>query len=372
VVLLDGAHNPAGAQALAAALPEVMPAGGGPAGRGPALILGTMRDKDYAAICQILAPMASQILLAPIGSDRTADPVLLAGYCRQANPRAEISACADLAAAFARAADAQFVIVTGSIHFVGEAMETLGLVPSSAERALNDYHPSSPAPRGAARPGDGGILALTFDLGGTLIEPWPSVGHVYAQVAARHGLVVSSDALNRRFAAAWNAKQDFAHTRAGWSDLVDQTFAGLVETPPSRTFFPALYDAFASASAWRIHEDVLPCLEELRRRGFKLGAISNWDERLRPLLRELKLDTWFDSIVISAEAGRPKPDPALFQRAAGELRTAPASILHVGDSLREDFEGARAAGFRSLLLKRGELARPGREISSLNEVLLSL
>ncbi|MGD1085362.1 MAG: HAD-IA family hydrolase [Verrucomicrobiota bacterium] len=372
VIVLDGAHNPAGARSLAAALPEILPADDGGAGRGPALILGIMRDKDYAAICRILAPPASQILLSPIGSDRTADPVLLAQYCREANPRAEVSACANLAAAFAQAGGAQFIVVTGSIHFVGEAMEILGLVPSSAERALNDYHPSSPARPGAVRRGDGGILALTFDIGGTLIEPWPSVGHVYAQVASRHGLEVSPETLNRQFGAAWRGKKEFSHTRAGWSELVDQTFAGLVETPPSRTFFPALYDAFASAAAWRIHEDVLPCLGELRRRGLKLGAVSNWDERLRPLLRELKLDIWFDSIVISSEAGRPKPDPALFQRAAGELRTAPASILHVGDSLREDFEGARAAGFRSLLLKRGEFARPGREISALSEVFLSL
>jgi dihydrofolate synthase/folylpolyglutamate synthase len=372
IIRLDGAHNPAGARSLAEALPELMPPGGGPAGRGPALILGIMRDKDYAAICRTLAPLASQILLSPVGSDRTADPVLLAGYCREANPRAEVSACASLEAALGRTADAQFVIVTGSIHFVGEAMELLALVPSSSERALNDYHPSPHPPPGSAGRGNGGILALTFDIGGTLIEPWPSVGHVYAQIASRHGLEVPPEALNLRFAAAWRAKGGFSHTRAGWADLVDQTFAGLVETPPSRTFFPALYDAFASASAWRIHEDVLPCLGELRRRGLKLGAISNWDERLRPLLRELKLDVWFDSIVVSAEAGRPKPDPALFQRAAGELRTAPASILHVGDSLREDFEGARAAGFRSLWLRRGEFARPGREISGLNEVFLSL
>ncbi|MGA3180060.1 MAG: HAD-IA family hydrolase [Verrucomicrobiota bacterium] len=379
-ILLDGAHNPAGAQALAAALPEMLPPAGAKPGAGPALILGTMRDKDYAAICGILAPLASKIFLSPIGSDRTADPVLLAGYCRHANPLAEVRACANLAAALEQAAAEPFIIVTGSIHFVGEAMEILGLVPASTERALNDYHPSAPVLPGS-RGGSGGkippaprssILAVTLDVGGTLIEPWPSVGHVFAQVASLHGLEVSPDVLNRRFAAAWKAKKDFSHTRSGWSELVDQTFAGLAETPPSRTFFPALYDAFALPSAWRIYEDVLPCLEELRRRGLKLGAISNWDERLRPLLQGLKLDIWFDSIVISAETGRPKPDPAMFRRAAGGLKTAPASILHVGDSRRDDFAGARAAGFRSLLLKRGAFARPGREISALNEVLLSL
>ena len=148
VVLLDGAHNPAGAQSLAAALPGMLPPGGTGAGRRPALILGTMRDKDYGAICSILAPLMGKILLAPIGSARTADPGLLAGCCRAANPRAAVVPCESLAAAFAGAAGEKFIIVTGSIHFIGEAMEQLGLVPPSAERALNDYHPN-PARSGA-------------------------------------------------------------------------------------------------------------------------------------------------------------------------------------------------------------------------------
>jgi putative hydrolase of the HAD superfamily len=216
------------------------------------------------------------------------------------------------------------------------------------------------------------IRAVTLDVGGTLIAPWPSVGHVYAEVASRHGLQLSPEDLNRQFAAAWRAKRNFSHTQAGWSGLVDQTFAGLVETPPSRSFFPELYQEFSSAKAWRIYDDVLPFLEQMRRRGLKLGAISNWDERLRPLLKELRLDAWFDAIVISVEVGRPKPDPAIFQRAAEQLQTDPASILHLGDSRVEDFEAARAAGFQSLMVRRGEPPRPDDQISSLAEALLRL
>src|SRR5947209_8770968 len=86
------------------------------------------------------------------------------------------------------------------------------------------------------------IRAVTFDVGGTLIRPWPSVGHVYAEVAARHGFEdLSAAILNRQFAAAWQARQNFNHTRAEWAELVDATFEGLVETLPSETFFPDLY-----------------------------------------------------------------------------------------------------------------------------------
>ena len=195
------------------------------------------------------------------------------------------------------------------------------------------------------------IRAVTFDVGGTLIEPWPSVGHVYSAVAAQHGVSVAPEVLNRQFAAAWRTKKDFSHRRSDWSELVDATFTGLVETPPSRTFFSTLYDAFASPRAWRIYDDVLPILDHLRNRGVKLGIISNWDERLRPLLRELKLDGWFDAVGISAEIGQSKPSQLIFRSVAELLQVEAASILHIGDSLAEDFEGARAAGFQAMLIE---------------------
>ena len=214
------------------------------------------------------------------------------------------------------------------------------------------------------------IRAVTLDVGGTLIAPWPSVGHVYAAVASRHGLQLSPEVLNRQFIAAWRARKDFSQTLAGWSELVDQTFAGLVEIPPSQSFFPELFKEFSAAQSWRIYDDVLPCLEQLRRRGLKVGAISNWDRRLRPLLKEMELDTWFDAIVISGEEGVAKPYAAIFQRAAEQLQVEPAFILHIGDSRVEDFEAAQAAGFQALLLRRGKPPRADQQISSLAEALL--
>jgi dihydrofolate synthase/folylpolyglutamate synthase len=342
-VLLDGAHNPAGALMLADTWQREF------AGKNAALILGMMRDKDGEAICKILTPLASKIFLAPIGSDRSADPESLADHCRRANPSAQITVCENLAETFAKAGAEPFVVVTGSLYFVGEALEWLGVVPPSQERALNEY---------GAQP----IRAVTFDVGGTLIEPWPSVGDVYGRVAERHGIRVSPELLNQRFAAAWKAKRNFGYTKSDWSDLVDQTFAGLAATPPSASFFLELYQQFAGAAAWRIYEDVRPCLERLRRSGIKLGAISNWDERLRPLLQALELDRYFDAIVISGETGHHKPAPEIFRAAASQLKTPPQAILHIGDSRVEDFEGAQAAGFQALLLTRGPAA--GNKMSS--------
>jgi dihydrofolate synthase/folylpolyglutamate synthase len=344
-VLLDCAHNPAGAQTLADALGSRLPP------QRPALVLGVMADKDYAAICAILAPLASKIFLSPVASERGADPQLLAASCSRAPGAAPVSVCRNAADALAQTAGEPFVVVTGSIHFIGEVMEQLGLEPAApAERALNEYLP---------RP-ETKIRAVTFDIGGTLIEPWPSVGQIYSQVAARHGLHVAAEDLDRQFAAAWRRKKNFGYRLSDWSDLVNDTFAGLTDTPPGAAFFSDLYATFATAAPWRIFPDVVSCLQLLRRRGLKLGVISNWDDRLRPLLRALELDQYFDSILVSAEVGRHKPDPKIFHLAAAQLGIPPSAILHIGDSANEDAAGARAAGLQSRLLQRtaGETLSP--------------
>ena len=135
-ILLDGAHNPAGARTLAAALSESCRR------PKPALILGTMRDKDYATICAILAPLASKIFLSQMDSERGADPQVLAALCRETNSAAPAVVCGGVEEALQRAEREPFVVLTGSIHFVGAAMEALGLALRSPERALNEYFPA--------------------------------------------------------------------------------------------------------------------------------------------------------------------------------------------------------------------------------------
>ena len=213
------------------------------------------------------------------------------------------------------------------------------------------------------------IRAVTFDVGGTLIEPCPSVGHIYADAAARHGWKgLSVPMLNRRFAEAWGALKSFNYTRSEWAALVEATFRGVIEGPPSRALFDDLYARFGRREAWRIFDDVVPTLETLAARGFKLGVVSNWDERLRPLLRRLKLHGYFDTIVVSCEAGCAKPAAGIFELAAERLALARETILHVGDSPALDALGARAAGFQALALRREAKRAAAGQIKSLRQL----
>ncbi|MGA9449903.1 MAG: folylpolyglutamate synthase/dihydrofolate synthase family protein [Verrucomicrobiia bacterium] len=133
-VLLDGAHNPASAEALRVALLAEFP------DTEPAIIFGVFRDKDSASMCHSLAPLAGRLLLTPVHSERTEDPARLVKACREANPRAPLELCASLAQAVEKAAREPFVVVTGSLYLVGEALELLGLSPANGgERALNEW-----------------------------------------------------------------------------------------------------------------------------------------------------------------------------------------------------------------------------------------
>jgi putative hydrolase of the HAD superfamily len=205
------------------------------------------------------------------------------------------------------------------------------------------------------------VRAITFDVGGTLIQPWPSVGCIYAATAARHGLHdIPIETLNRQFAAAWKNLRNFNYTRPEWHSLVNQAFLGLTQVPVSDSFFSDLYDCFGQAAAWHIFDDVLPALESLKSRGLNLGIISNWDERLRPLLRQLNLDLIVQTIVVSCEVGQCKPAAAIFRQAALKLDLQPSEILHIGDSPALDVAGASAAGLQSLLLARDADSGPSK------------
>ena len=212
------------------------------------------------------------------------------------------------------------------------------------------------------------IAAITFDAGNTLLQPWPSVGEVYAEVAGEHGVTAEPAVLEQNFVNAWNEPREFDYTKQAWSHLVDEVFCGVAEVPPSETFFDALYERFAEPATWRVYDDVLPTLEALKQQNVRLAVMSNWDNRLRNLLERLNLSHHFEALFISAELGSQKPDPQIFAHAAAGLGVPHAQILHVGDSQREDYQGALAAGFQGRWLHRNASVCSNREIVSLSEL----
>ena len=144
--------------------------------------------------------------------------------------------------------------------------------------------------------------------------------------------------------------------------MVRHSFAGMADV--SDRLFDAIYERFSEPRSWLIYDDVIPTLQKLEELGVKLAVVSNWDERLEPLLEQLGLATYFDVIVVSSLVGAHKPDERIFRRAAAELALSPEKILHVGDSWREDVEGARGAGGKAMRIRRSGVEKEG-DVNSL-------
>ena len=133
-ILLDGAHNVAGAEALRTALKNDF------AGARPVIIFGALADKNWPDICRMLAPLAAKIFTVPVASGRTADANELAKMFLSANPQVEVMACENLTGALNASQDEAFIVVTGSLYLVGEALELLGHSPAeTGERGLNEW-----------------------------------------------------------------------------------------------------------------------------------------------------------------------------------------------------------------------------------------
>jgi dihydrofolate synthase/folylpolyglutamate synthase len=113
-VLLDAAHNPAGARALAAYLAEVHPAG-------VPIVFGVVRDKDAAAMLAALAPCASRLVLTRPASPRAREPQDLLDLARRAAATVPAEIVDEPWEAVARALDeAPLACVAGSIFLVGD------------------------------------------------------------------------------------------------------------------------------------------------------------------------------------------------------------------------------------------------------------
>ena len=217
--------------------------------------------------------------------------------------------------------------------------------------------------------------AVFFDAGNTLFRPHPSVGDIYARVARRHGARADALGIEARFAAEWSRhdnrpRRSVKGEKARWKALTRRVFDGLFRTEADFAgFFEELHAEFAHPRTWRLYPDALPTLKAMNKLGRVVGIVSNWDERLFELCDGLKVTPWVDFVLASAVEGTSKPDREIFRRALAKAGVRPSEALHVGDSYREDYRGARRAGLAAVLLCRRTSAPDGvRAIRSLREL----
>lgn len=229
--------------------------------------------------------------------------------------------------------------------------------------------------------------AVFFDVGNTLLHPYPSVGHVCEEVLRASGRIHSLDQIDglmplvdayyedryRSDDTFWTCDERAADVWRGMYTMLCRQL-GIPEGEAGR-LATAVYDAFGDACRWRAYADVAPEFARLRASGVKVGIISNWDSRLERILFGLGLGDLVDTVVSSAAVGLHKPDPRIFELACSRFGVAPGRCAHVGDHLYADVLGAKAAGMTPVLIDRhgAGLSAPGVAcLSTLGELEAAL
>lgn len=204
------------------------------------------------------------------------------------------------------------------------------------------------------------IEGIVLDAVGTLIDPRPTVAEAYAQAALRQGVVLEPVVVRRRFREHFGAADvdeqrgpmatDEACEARRWRRIVDHV---LPELPDPERGFLELWDHFARPGSWRCFDDVGPALRALAAAGLPLRIASNFDARLRGIVRRLtELSAWAEPLIISSEVGYRKPHPAFYRAACASLDLPPHRVLCVGDDPENDVYGPRRAGLHATLIDR--------------------
>jgi putative hydrolase of the HAD superfamily len=225
--------------------------------------------------------------------------------------------------------------------------------------------------------------ALLLDALGTLVALEPPAAALRRGLRDRAGISVSQEQAESAIAAEityYRGHLDEGRDRASLAGLrrrcAEALRAALPASPELASLSElSLTELLLGSLRFRAFADVSPVLRAARARGIRIVVVSNWDVSLHEVLARLGLDLLLDGIITSAEVGRRKPAPEIFEQALTLAGVPAERALHVGDSLAEDVAGARAAGVEPVLLVREGDVAPGagatRVIRTLRELPLS-
>src|SRR5205823_6240911 len=152
--------------------------------------------------------------------------------------------------------------------------------------------------------------AVFVDVGSTLVDPHPSFHEVVARMCRAHGVAVDAADVERAEPAVWNWLRDkeargerYGLSRAEaerfWLDVY-HCFMRELGAESAGELPRRVYEEFLKLENWALYPDALPALEELRRRGYLLAVVSNWEDWLEELLISLEVASLFELAVVSS------------------------------------------------------------------------
>jgi putative hydrolase of the HAD superfamily len=212
---------------------------------------------------------------------------------------------------------------------------------------------------------------LLVDAMGTLVRLAPPAPRLRGELGRRFGIDVSLEQAQRAIGAEiryyhahMGEGRDPASVRALRGRCAEAMRSALPKSERLSDLDAAsLTEALLASIEFSAFEDAGPALTQARARGRRVVVVSNWDHSLCEVLDRLGFGRLLDGVVTSAAVGVGKPDPAIFEAALRLAGAQAGEALHVGDSLKDDIVGARAAGVAVVWLNRagvrGSPAPPG-------------
>ena len=202
------------------------------------------------------------------------------------------------------------------------------------------------------------VSGVLFDLDDTLFDHRGAADRGVRIWLASLGL----DGMLEDHVERWFALEAFHHERFQRREIshVDQRRARI------RAFLPGwdladdavADDTFAGylacyRAAWSAFADAAAALEQALAAGLKVGILTNGDQAVQETkVSRTGLASYGVPVYASSSLPAARPDPRAFRHACADLGVDPAGVVMVGDSLRHDVQGARAAGMAGVLIDR--------------------
>ncbi|NWF86834.1 HAD-IA family hydrolase [Candidatus Bathyarchaeota archaeon] len=214
---------------------------------------------------------------------------------------------------------------------------------------------------------------VLFDLGGTLVRT-VEVQEIYRRILEVYGVQASSEEIakaHKENEKEFDVKDMIRWKESFWVKWNARVLEKLGINENKEFLARKIDELWWNYAEVEIYSDVSKTLTQLKDKGVKMGIVTNaFEKDYQQILQKLAWTNYFDVAVGINACNKAKPDKAIFLYAVNKLCVCPEEAIFVGDSVKHDYEGAKKAGLKPLIIDReGKVLADVETIRSLDELL---